>query len=103
MMDAFWAGIDAQLDRIEAERPATFEGVRDALGGSGDAAFFGGSGGDRSLASALEIAGWSRAWSEASYFYAARHPATGAVLTYIEGDVLRGNHRPLPEAVGAAL
>lgn len=54
-MDEFWRGIDAQLDRIEAERPSTWEGLQAILGGSLNAAFFGGSGGDRSLLSALRV------------------------------------------------
>ena len=95
-MDTFWDAIDAQLDGIEAAKPDTFDGVRDALGGEGNAAFFGGSGGDRTLFGALAVAGWTRTWAEAGYFYAARHRETGELLTYIEGDVLRGDHRPLP-------
>lgn len=101
MMDAFWAGIDAQLDRIEAEKPATFEGVRDALDGSGDAAFFGGSGGDRTLSSALREAGWIYLWSVANYYYAMRSADGSATLTYIEGDVVRGDQRPIGEGAGA--
>lgn len=106
MSREFWSAIDSILDRIEAERPDTFDAVRDILDHpeqrayagvyTEDASFFGGSGGDRSLWSALSAAGWRSVWWEASYYYAATHPATGDVLTYIEGDVFRGNRLPLP-------
>lgn len=95
-MDTFWLMIDAQLDRIERERPSTWEGIQAVLGGSTVASFFGGSGGDRSLLSALRVAGWRVLWMEAGYFYAVQHPVSGEVVTYIEGDVLLGNHYPLP-------
>lgn len=130
----FWSTVEAQLDRIEAERPDTFAGVaailapinnqKEPYGTPADptpwrsridhadrrelpdaypesiltygvdyrprSAFFAGSGGDRSLWSALHTAGWRRTWSEAGYYYTAEHPATGAVLTYCEGDVFEG-------------
>jgi hypothetical protein len=95
-VDEFWAAIDSQLDAIERDRPSTFEGLRAVLGGSRDGAFFGGSGGDRSLLSALRVAGWRVLWMQAGYFYAVQHPVSGEVVTYIEGDVLLGNHYPLP-------
>lgn len=101
-MDEFWSAIDAQLDRIIRDKPSTVEGVLLVLGRRRDASgqlsgFFAGSGGDRSLFGALLAAGWRLEWSVASYFYAVRHPASGDRLTYIEGDVLEGDHRPLPE------
>lgn len=134
----FWTEINAQLDRIETEKPDTYNAVarilapiidQGAIYGAGshdltpwvsridstdrraepDAwpesilthgvdyrprrAFFAGGGGDRSLWSALSVAGWHRVWSGASYCYVARHDATGETLTYIEGDVLRGDAR----------
>lgn len=101
-MDDFWTAVNAQLDRIEAERPDTFAGVAAILDpiidqgaiygtppGPGRA-FFAGSGGDRSLWSALYAAGWRRTWIDADYYYTAEHPVTGAVLTYCEGDVFEG-------------
>jgi hypothetical protein len=107
----FWQQIDAQLDRIETEKPDTFDGVRailldtqyaavvDDVNLNGvrtfgpDAAFFAGSGGDRSLWGALHTAGWARVWSGASYYYMVQHPITAETLTYCEGDVLRGDAR----------
>lgn len=58
-----------------------------------DQAFFAGSGGDRSLSLALSRAGWLATWAEASYYWIITHRTTGEVLTYIEGDVLRGDAR----------
>lgn len=101
MSNSFWAAIDDTLDRIEAERPETFDGVAAALDNetvraysgifNADQSFFGGSGGDRSLWSALRRAGWVRTWVDADYYYVARHPVSGEVLTYCEGDVIRGD------------
>lgn len=110
-MNDFWDNINAQLDRIEAEKPDTFAGVRDILmdpqysavvddvnlNGSRTFterhAFFAGSGGDRSLYEALYRAGWHMVWAEASYYYVVRHNASHAFLTYIEGDVYEGDAR----------
>ena len=97
MVHNFWAQIDADLDRIETEKPATFGDVAAILKGNPDNepsagdAFFGGGGGDRTLMSALEIAGWRIVWAEAWYSYVAMHPATGDLLTYCEGDVYAGD------------
>lgn len=100
-MDAFWTEMDRILDEIETTKPDTFDGVRDILDTpiqrayagqyTADASFFGGSGGDRSLFSALRIAGWRMTWREASYYYVAEHPTTGEILTYVEGDVYRND------------
>lgn len=107
----FWTEINAQLDRIEAEKPDTFNGVRRVLldpecgevtrdvnlngarSFGPNKAFFAGSGGDRSLLSALQVAGWQVIWAEAHYYYVVRHVGTGETLTYCEGDVLRGDAR----------
>lgn len=96
----FWNSIDKALGQIRETKPETFDGVRDILHAHGDpdsvstkrddAAFFGGSGGDDTLRSALREAGWGTAWSEASYYYVMVHPNTGELLTYTEGDVERG-------------
>lgn len=99
-MDRFWEEVDRVLDRIERSKPESFDGVKAILDtmdarGDVDSAFFAGSGGDRSLYVSLDVAGWTPAWAQASYFYAMRHPESGEVLTYIEGDVQRGNNKPL--------
>lgn len=106
----FWPQIDHQLERIATEKPDTFEAVRDLLLDLNydqivvevhrngprpfdlDSAFFAGSGGDATLLDTLERAGWQTVAFAASYHYAMTHPVTGETLTYIEGDVLRGDH-----------
>ena len=97
-MDAFWAAIDAQLELLKAAKSA--DDVITILGGkqvdvaTGDA-FFAGSGGDGSIAGALTGAGWSVVWMEADYHWCMRAP-DGSEITYVEGDIYRGNQRPLP-------
>jgi hypothetical protein len=104
----FWKQIDHQLDRIEQECPDTYDEVREILLDpayadvqadmnrnwvrkfSADQAFFAGSGGERSLRSALRDAGWVVTASMAWYYWAVEHPVTKEALTYIEGDVMRG-------------
>lgn len=102
MLAGFWQAMDQQLDAVELSQ--TVDDVLAALAGgcrcddcSGDG-FFAGSGGDRQLWDALQIAGWQRTWAEASYYYVAQSP-TGDVLTYIEGDVYWGDRTGLAEGV----
>jgi hypothetical protein len=95
MTDAFWTEIDSQLDAIESQKPDTFAGVVAILG----APFFAGSGGDRQLYTSLFEAGWRRRWIVAGYFYCMQHYMTGAQITYIEGDLLDGDHRPIDGVV----
>lgn len=94
MADAFWKNVDNSLDRIATA--TTVDEVIDTLNdhfekSSGDA-FFGGSGGDRQLYETLMAAGWTIVWSEAVYYFAAKDTA-GNVLTYVEGDVYRGDQK----------
>lgn len=96
-MDAFWAHIERQLLLLKTAKNA--EDVITVLGGrmeasSGDA-FFAGGGGDESVAGALAWAGWSDVWYEADYHWCMRAP-DGSLITYAEGDVFRGNQKPLP-------
>lgn len=51
--------------------------------------FFAGSGGDDSVWDALDDAGWAEVWSESGIYYTMRAP-DGSMITYIEGDVYRG-------------
>lgn len=98
-VDTFWTTVDACLDEIESA--LTVDEVITTLNrhfaddlaqlGCGDA-FFPGSGGDRQLRDALRTAGWTVVWSEAPYFYVARD-VDGELMTYIEGDVYRGDQR----------
>ncbi|MCV6988679.1 hypothetical protein H7I87_00400 [Mycobacterium timonense] len=93
-VDTFWANVDECVDAITTAR--TVEEVISILNRhfepSSGAAFFGGSGGDRQLMSALREAGWAIVWAEAVYYFVAKDPA-GDLLTYIEGDVYRGDAR----------
>jgi len=89
-LDGYWRAYDATLNMIRAERPSTFAGVKLILDrfsepSAGDAFFPGGA--DDTLADALMDAGWSLDFEESDYLYTAVHPASGAVLRYVEGDL----------------
>ena len=100
MSDSFWAAIEGQLDKLReartvddvvgvlADPPAV---IADYIGDgcSGDA-FFAGSGGDTRILDVLIDAGWRTTWFEASYYYVLEAP-DGGELTYIEGDIYRGD------------
>ena len=99
MIQAFWESIGNALDEIE--KASSVDQVIDVLdryfaedwshASAGDA-YFPGSGGDRQLNEALRNAGWTIVWAEAPYYYVAR-ARSGQLLTYIEGDVYRGDRR----------
>lgn len=101
MSEAFWNVIAAQLAELRTASSAddvlrVLGNDRNPLGGgsAGDG-FFAGGGGDASVMGALATAGWTLEWAQASYHYAMRAP-NGDVITYVEGDIYRGNHRPYP-------
>lgn len=88
-LDGFWARIDAQLTDLRGARTADdVIGILDAPS-SGDA-FFAGSGGDATVLDALYDAGWRLTWSAAPYYYVMKAP-DGDMITYIEGDIYRGD------------
>jgi hypothetical protein len=91
-MDAFWANVDAALDAVQ--KANTVDEVITILNKhfepSSWEAFFGGSGGDRQLITALRAAGWKIVWAEADYYFVAQDK-NGQLLTYAEGDVCRGD------------
>ncbi|MER6102416.1 hypothetical protein ABT115_08815 [Streptomyces sp. NPDC001832] len=93
MLDMFWKFIDMQLKELESAKSA--DDVIRILGksesGCGDA-FFAGSGGDGSVSGSLREAGWSYMWVDWDHYYAMKAP-DGSVITYVEGDVYRGNRR----------
>lgn len=101
MVDNFWAVIEAQLNELGAA--ATADDVlrilslernpygSDNADGAADG-FFAGSGGDGSVLEVLRDAGWSVVWSQASYYYVAEAPNSDRI-TYIEGDIYRGDKR----------
>src|SRR3954469_4544752 len=92
-MIGFWEAIDAQLALVR--KATTADEVIAILQppSSGDG-FFGGAGGDASLMGALQDGGWTILWARASYHYAMRAPG-GDIITYVEGDVYRGNDWPV--------
>lgn len=94
-MDPFWENVDQCIDAVE--KAASVDEVITVLNRhfepSAEEAFFGGSGGDRQMYEALETAGWTIVWAEAEYWFVARD-RHGDLLTYTEGDVSRGDHRP---------
>ena len=101
LVDTFWTRVGTCLDELETATTADavidglnrhFAAERTESGDGAAAAFFPGSGGDRQLIESLRTAGWAAVWSEASYFYAVRNGA-GEILTYVEGDVYRGDRR----------
>jgi hypothetical protein len=92
MSNAFWDMIDKQLTDLRTARTA--DDVIRILGGveqasSGDA-FFAGSGGDGTVYESLIDAGWRVVWAEASYYWVAEAP-NGDKVTYVEGDIYRGD------------
>jgi len=99
MTNSFWTNINNALDTIKSTKPETVDAVCAILDASGTIdkgvsaglSFFAGSGGDRSLAASLRVAGWVTIWDEASYYYIMEHDVTGETLTYIEGDLYRGH------------
>lgn len=97
VLDDFWAGIDAQLAVIRTATSAAqvVAAMPPVPGLSSCDGFFGGSGGDDTVYEALLEAGWTTVWSEADYFWCMRAP-DGSQLTYIEGDLVLGNARPMP-------
>jgi hypothetical protein len=94
-MDSYWDNVTAGLDEV-AKDGGTVEDVMRILkahfGSSSTEAFCDGSGGDRSLYGVLmyERSDWTVVWSEADYYWCAKD-ANGDKLSYIEGDVERGN------------
>jgi hypothetical protein len=88
----FWAIIDQQLEEATTAASAAdvfriFSADRNPYGpGHSTGPFFAGGGGDKTLRAALFAAGWSLAWSKASYYYAMRAP-DGSTITYMEGDL----------------
>lgn len=92
MLDDFWAGIDAQC--AELRQAHTADEVIDILNRYGPAssgdAFFAGSGGDTQVYDCLNAAGWDTVWYGALYYWVMEAP-DGSHLTYVEGDVYRGD------------
>jgi hypothetical protein len=92
-LDSFWAAIEQQLAAAQSARSAADVLRIFASPGHNSPGFFGGSGGDDALDDALYAAGWTYAWSEASYHWAMRAP-DGSGITYVEGDIFGEIERP---------
>lgn len=91
-LDTFWANIDRQISELGEAKSADdviriCPPIRETSSGDG---FFEGSGGDQQVDEALREAGWTPIWWNASYYWAMRAP-DGSEITYIEGDLYRGN------------
>ena len=90
-MDEFWAEIEGQLALLKLARSA--DAVIRFLDSSAVAdAFFAGGGGDGSVYESLWEAGWEVVWFEAGYYWCMSAP-DGSAITYVEGDVYRGDSR----------
>lgn len=94
-LDDYWTNVDAALNRIRDEGDTVDDVMRilnEHFTPSSTEAFCEGSGGDRHLADALlsERTGWSLVWYDAHYYWCACD-RDGKMLSYIEGDVARGN------------
>lgn len=95
-LDNFWASVDAALDRCA--EAVTVDQVIDILNDhfepSSGAAFFAGSGGDRQLLDALYWDRPDQTWRLMRYdapYYWCLTDKDGSSLTYVEGDIERGN------------
>jgi len=99
MPDPFWTVIAEQHKELESARTADdviriLRHDRNPYGpnwdGAAGDAFFAGSGGDKTVNAALHTAGWTTVWAESAIYYTMRAP-DGSRITYIEGDIYRGD------------
>lgn len=106
MADPFWSAIRAQIAELRTAKTAddvirTLSPERnpyriddpnwDGMDG-GAQGFFAGSGGNDDVWDALDDAGWVQVWAASALYYVMRAP-DGSMVTYIEGDVYRGDKR----------
>jgi hypothetical protein len=89
MMDGFWAAVDSQLELLRTARTAG-EVLAICPGDAGGCGFFAGGGGDATVLGALREAGWRTVDYRAEYYWCAEAP-DGSLITYVEGDLYRGN------------
>lgn len=95
MSGSFWDNVDACLDELRSATTvdAVIAILNQHFEPSSGEAFFGGSGGDTQVIDVLsDSPNWSIVWADANYHFAAAD-AAGNVLTYVEGDVYRGDQR----------
>jgi hypothetical protein len=102
-LDSFWAGYDATLAKVRAERPTSVSAVAAILNEfqrpSVGVAFFGNNADDQ-LSLALRDAGWDVIYIEGDYVWEAHQPVSGAWLHNVEGDVYAGRYARLPARPG---
>jgi len=92
----FWAEVDKQAVALESATSATevlaitakAPGDPNRANGEG---FYAGDGGD--VYDALTAAGWGVAWLDASYYFCLVAPNGASRITYVEGDIYRGDQR----------
>lgn len=94
-LDDYWANVSKALDTIRDHGDTVDDVMRilkEHFTPSSTEAFCDGSGGDRTLYDVLlwERDGWHLVWAEADYYWCAKD-RNGDLLSYIEGDVERGN------------
>ncbi|MFF7953666.1 hypothetical protein [Streptomyces griseorubiginosus] len=100
VLDTFWAVIAEQLQELRTAKTADDVLRTLATGHGPDRGFFAGSGGDETVSDALHTASWELVWAESSIYYTMRAP-DGSMITYIEGDILRGDrHGNSPDQTG---
>ncbi|MGW6144397.1 hypothetical protein [Streptomyces sp. NPDC055140] len=109
MSNPFWTAIAAQHKELESARSADdvlriLSHDRNPHGpdwdGASEDGYFAGSGGDKTVGEALHTAGWTAIWAESPVYYTMRAP-DGSVITYIEGDIRRGDRSgKSPEPTG---
>lgn len=92
--DDYWTNYDACLDRVLAGLTADelIRTCNEHYAKSVGNAFFPG-GGNRDMLGTLMESGWSTVWVRAEYYFAAKD-RNGDAVTYVEGDLYRGNQRP---------
>jgi hypothetical protein len=97
-MNSFWAAIETQLDELRTAVTAddVLRILTVAPGTSSGDGFFAGGGGDGTVLESLTDAGWVLVWMEAPYYWVAQAP-NGDLITYVEGDIYRGDQRPRSE------
>lgn len=91
----YWQQIDLTRGALDLAQPTTSSRVIEILRENDPStpdmrcgpAFWSGDNAGHSLDGILSAAGWRYEWAEASYYWQMRHPLTGDVIAYIEGDV----------------
>lgn len=101
---SFWEVIDGQLEALKTAKSAdAVLAICPAVQGlSSGGGFFAGGGGDYTPCDSLYEAGWTTLWFDAPYYYALQAP-DGSSITYVEGDIYRGNQREVVDTPTASL